>query len=191
MEMKRALFWYLVIVVVMAGGLYLVLELFVNNPESAGPGGSEGVALEDDGPQAGTPVAGTLAGITEEEIIPGSSPGAPAGSTSTGSPSATPGGTETGQVPAQSGTAPAASSTTAEVSGNYTVQVAALASLDKAAGMVEKLHNDGFPEGRIGRDMGDSLHRIWVGSFSTKAEAALMAERLKGKGYNTYVRAVQ
>lgn len=192
MEMKRALLWYLVIVVVMAGGLYLVLELFVNSPESAVSGVPEEVALKDSGQDSGSPAAdppsGTTLGIAEEDIVPGNSPDTPAGS-----PASAAGVIEAGQVaaPPQPGAVPAAALPSGEVSGNYTVQVAALASSDKADGVVAKLRNDGFSEGRVGRDMGDSLHRVWVGSFATKAEAALMAERLKGKGYNTYVRAVQ
>ncbi len=191
MDMKRALIWYLAIVLVMAGGLYLVLELFVNNPESAVSEVPEEAALEDS-PLAGSPAASpspeTTSGITEEDITPGNPSG-----TQAGSPAAAAGETETSQVPVPSEprAMPAASSTSGEISGNYTVQVAALASRDKADGVVGKLVSDGFSEGRVGRDMGDALHRVWVGSFATKAEAALMAERLKGKGYNTYVRAVQ
>lgn len=180
MEMKRALLWYLVIVVVMAGGLYLVLELFVNNSDSTGSGVSEEVTVaetEQGRSPVGTQSTGTTEGITEEDITPGTSP------VSQADPAA---------VPVQTRTASAAAvPSSGEVSGNYTVQVAALASRDKASGVVEKLRNDGFSEGRVGQDFGDALHRVWVGSFASKAEAAVMAERLKGKGYNTYVRAVQ
>ncbi len=189
MEMKRALSWYLAIVVVMAGGLFLVLELFVNNSDSAGVGEPEiaGVLTAAEG----QPGVETTAGRTGS--------GVPVGDNGTGiSPDIQPVPTaDQGKIAASleqerlnpASTVPAVSP--GADSGSYTVQVAALASRDKAAGVVDKLRNDGFSTGRIGRDLGDSLNRVWVGSFATRVEAVAMAGKLKGKGYNTYVRAVQ
>ncbi len=198
MEMKRALLWYLAILVVMAGGVYLVLELFVNNPGSAPSGMPEETAVADDG-TAGSEMEASAArtddGISREDIGSGNSldsqPGSRPGMLSD-SPAAAAVQQETpaSSIPERSMPAAAAASP-GENSGNYTVQVAALAARDKAAGVVEKLKKDGFLTGRISSDLGDSLHRVWVGSFATKAEAMDMAEKLKGKGYNTYVRAVQ
>ena len=194
MEMKRALLWYLAILVVMAGGVYLALELFVNNPGSAGM--PEETAVADDGP-VGSEIEASAArsddGISREDIGSGISPDSQSASgVLSESPAAAAGRQETpaSSIPERSMPAKSTASP-GESSGNYTVQVAALATREKAAGVVDKLKNDGFPSGRISSDLGDSLHRVWVGSFATKAEAMDMAEKLKGKGYNTYVRAAQ
>ena len=202
MEIKRALLWYLAIVIVLAVGLYLGLEMFVNNPDSPdSPESSVPESVNVSGSEAGTAdreaAAGrTGAGVTAADSGSGlSSRSIPeSGSTAlegSSSPVSTP--TESAAQSARegSGSAPAVSAVIPSAqSGTFTVQVAALATRAKATGVVTKLKNDGFSAGRIGRDLGDSLHRIWVGSFATRAEAAAMAERLKGKGYNTYVRAV-
>lgn len=200
MEIKRALTWYLAIVVVMAGGLFLVLELFVNNSDSAGTAVPEEAAVSTaaEGQGAAETNSGrTGPGASEVDTGTGISPDnqtesgsgssrdrtAPTVDQSRNAASAEP----ERSYPASA--APAASP--GADSGNYTVQVAALSSRDKAAGVVDKLRTDGFPAGRIGRDLGDSLNRVWVGSFATRAEAVAMAGELKGKGYNTYVRALQ
>jgi cell division protein FtsN len=197
MEMKRALVWYLVIVVVLAGGLYLGLEMFVNNPdnpkssvpESANLSGTESGPADRETSAGRTggavPAADNGRGVSSRgnpeagpEVLPGSS-----------SPVSTP--KESAAVREGSGSASTVPAVTRSArAGTFTVQVAAFATRAKAAGVVTKLKNDGFSAGRIGGDLGDSLHRVWVGSFATRAEAAAMAERLKGKGYNTYVRAV-
>ena len=64
MDMKRALLWYLGILAVMAVGVYLGLELFVNRAGTAGPGEQEALSVEPDaGPavQPATPVPGASA----------------------------------------------------------------------------------------------------------------------------------
>ncbi len=183
MEMKRALLWYLAILVVMAVGLYLVLELFVNNSDTLSAVPEEAAVTED------LPIdsrmeashAVTSDGVRQEDIGSGIISESPAAK-------AVPQEAASTSIPEQSRPASSAAAS-GESGGNYTVQVAALASRDKAAGVVDKLKKDGFSTGQIRSDLGDSLHRVWVGSFATKAEAMDMAEKLKGKGYNTYVRA--
>ena len=186
MEMKRALLWYLVVLVALAAGLYLFLELFVNKQESAAipASGEEAVSSVDAGK---TPLvtdaaaqAASSGEITSEDISPVQAGG-----------SAASGDVVAPSTAQSSRTTPAAPAVTGSAAGNYTVQVAALASREKASGVVDKLRNDGFPGGRIAENMGDEFNRVWIGSFATKAEALEMAERLKGKGYNTYVRREQ
>lgn len=189
MEIKRVLTWYLVILVVMAGGVYLGLELFVND---SGP-----VNREEQG------LAETAA--EETSTAPGSTPETPSASPAGNPPSdaansGLSGGSES-DAPAAAGIQGGASGTggdnvespravppAANTGGNYTVQVAALSSRPKADEMIGKLAGEGFPAARIAPDAGDNLNRVWVGEFPTRAEAASMAEQLKGKGYNTYVR---
>ncbi|MFH1964184.1 MAG: SPOR domain-containing protein [Acidobacteriota bacterium] len=198
--MKRALSWYLAIVVVMAGGLFLVLELFVNNSDSAGVGVPEKAAVltaAEGQPGAETTAGRTGTGVPEVDngtgVFLDKKPVSGSGSFRDRSvPTADQ--SMIAASPEQERSNPASAALAASPgadSGSYTVQVAALASRDKAAGVVDKLRNDGFSAGRIGRDLGDSLNRVWVGSFATRVEAVAMAEKLKGKGYNTYVRAVQ
>ena len=196
MEMKRALLWYLAILVVMAGGLYLALELFVNNSDSASSGMPEEAAVADAVPANSgmeASAARTDDGISREDIGSGiSSDTQSVSGVLSDSPAAAAGRQETpaSSIPERSSPADSTASS-GESGGNYTVQVAALATREKADGVVDKLKNDGFSSGRIRSDLGDSLYRVWVGSFATKAEAMDMAEKLKGKGYNTYVRAAQ
>lgn len=198
MEMKRALIWYLGIVVVMAGGLFLVLELFVNNSENAGSGIPESAAVssEAEGQGSADTAAGRSGAAALEAddgavISPDSRAESPSGSFGSRPVSAGAQGRAAASPLPETSKPSVPSTSPAADSGSYTVQVAALASRDKAAGVVDKLRNDGFSTGRIGRDLGDSLNRVWVGSFATRVEAVAMAGKLKGKGYNTYVRAVQ
>ncbi len=208
MEMKRALVWYLVIVVVLAGGLYLGLEMFVNNPDN--PDGQDNPDSQEASAPESANVSGTGAGAADQEAAAGrTGAGVPVADNGQGvssrnipepgsealpgssSPVSTRQDSATESAREGSGSASTVPAVTPSAqAGTFTVQVAALATREKAAGVVNKLKNDGFSAGRIGGDLGDSLHRVWVGSFATRAEAAAMAERLKGKGYNTYVRAV-
>ncbi len=196
MDMKRALLWYLGILAVMAVGVYLGLELFVNRAGTAGPGEQEALSVEPDagtGVEASPPGSGTSEG---EAAAVDASPVARevAAGTSAGAASRVSGESEASgrtPVPEPPGSASAVSSSPGPESGNFTVQVAALSSRAKADELISKLRNDGFPSGRIAADVGDSLNRIWVGSFASREEASAMAERLKGKGYNTYVRTMQ
>ena len=189
MEMKRALTWYFVILVALAAGLYLFLELFVNQPESPGieAEGTESAApetVETTVPAAETPA--DASGELISENIPPLPPGE-AGDSGQVSASASAAGTGSGNVSPP----PSPPSVTGSSGGNYTVQVAAFSSREKAAGVVEQLNNDGFPGGWIASDMGDEFNRVWIGSFASRAEALAFAEKLKGKGYNTYVRTVR
>jgi len=190
MEIKRVLTWYLVILVLMAGGVYLGLELFVND---SGPGGQEEQALQDQEGPATVETPSTAGSMTEQaagnQAEAGSAPGGDA------IPSAAadiPSGEGIPDGNADPGPEGGDSSRTAtpavNAGGDYTVQVAALSSRPKADELTGKLAGEGFPSARIAPDAGDDLNRVWVGAFATRAEAAAMAEQLKGKGYNTYVR---
>jgi len=193
MEMKKALVWYLVIVVVMAVGVYLGLELFVNRADvtQADPAGT----LPDEaGSQVEPPPyrSSAAAEPAEAETLPIAREDIPAAvqPATAGEPASSP---AASSLTASSGTreTPAPAPVAAPSSGGgYTIQVAALSARDKAEAVVSKLAADGFSGARIVDNLGDSLNRVWVGSFTTRADAAATAEKLKGKGYNTYVRTV-
>ena len=196
MDMKRALLWYLGILAVMAVGVYLGLELFVNKAGTTGSAQQEALSVEPEpgtGVEAFPPGSGTSEGEAAAGDTPAAAREAAAGTTPDPGARVTGGSGEPAPSPVSEplGSASAVSSSPGPESGNFTVQVAALSSPAKADELISKLRNDGFPSGRIAADIGDSLNRIWVGSFASREEASAMAERLKGKGYNTYVRTMQ
>lgn len=192
MEIKRALFWYLVVLVAMACGVYLGLEIFVNRhsvPESdeqAITAGEE--AAGEDLPMFGTQPGdrddqGGASGIRSRDGIEDSGSVSPGEGLETVSPPDLSSASARGSEEAAASPAPSSS-----LQEPFTVQVAALTTRAKAEEMVGKLKSDGFASARIVTDQGDNLNRIWVGSCTGREEAEELAAKLTGKGYNTYVR---
>lgn len=109
--------------------------------------------------------------------------------------------TPSASTPAPSNTAPATSTpspstpaTTTGAAGTYAVQLGAFGSEDEAMGVYSRLSgsvgsliSNYTPEVNVATVKGKTYHRLWIGEFSTREEAAAHCEQITAAGQGCFL----